>query len=289
MEHVTLNNGVQMPKVGFGVFQVDDLAACEQAVAEAIEAGYRHIDTAVSYQNEEAVGAAIAGSGVPRDELFVTTKAYIHQMGCEKTLAAFDESLEKLGLDYLDLYLIHMPFGDYYGAWRAMGELYRAGRVRAIGVSNFGADRIVDLARNFEVVPAVDQLELHPFYQREGEISVLRGLGVIPECWAPFAEGLNGMFINPVLAGIAAAHGVSVAQVVLRWNVQRGVPVIPKSVYRERMEQNLDVFGFELTADEMAAIAALDLGRPQMFDPRDPAEVARVYDYMDNPVLTTLQ
>ncbi len=289
MEYITLNNGVQMPKVGFGVFQVDDLAACEKAVAEAIDVGYRHIDTAVSYRNEEAVGAAIAKSGVPRDELFVTTKAYIHQMGYEKTLAAFDESLEKLGLDYLDLYLVHMPFGDYYGAWRAMEELYCAGRVRAIGVSNFGADRIVDLARNFEVVPAVDQLELHPFYQREDEISVLSGLGVAPECWAPFAEGLNGMFDNPVLAAIASAHSVSVAQVVLRWNVQRGVPVIPKSVHRERMEQNLDVFGFELTADEMAAIAALDLGRPQMFDPRDPAEVARVYDYMENPVLTTLQ
>lgn len=182
-----------------------------------------------------------------------------------------------------------MPYGDYYVAWRAMEELYRAGRVRAIGVSNFGADRLVDLCRNFDVVPAVYQLELHPLYQREDELAVLRGLGVTPECWAPFAEGLGGMFSQPVLTEIAAAHGVSVAQVILRWNVQRGVPVIPKSLSPDQMAQNLDVFGFELTADEMARIATLDQGHPQMFDPRDPAEVACVYDYMEHPVLTTLQ
>lgn len=289
MQAVTLNNGVEMPLVGFGVFQVEPGEACEKAVMQALACGYRMIDTAVSYKNEESVGQAIAASGIPRDQLFVAIKAYIHQMGYEKTRAAFEESCAKLGVDYLDLYLIHMPYGDYYGAWRAMEKLYHEGRVRAIGVSNFQADRLVDLCRNFEVVPAVDQLELHPLYQREDELAVLRGLGVTPECWAPFAEGLSGMFSQPVLTDIAAAHGVSVAQVVLRWNVQRGVPVIPKSLSPDHMAQNLDLFGFELTDEEMARISTLDQGRPQMFDPRDPAEVARVYDYMEHPVLTTLQ
>lgn len=288
MDYVTLNNGVEMPMIGFGVFQVTDLALCERAVGEAITAGYRLIDTASSYQNEEAVGRAVKNSGVPRGELFITSKAYIQQMGYEKTKAAFRETLEKLGLDYLDLYLIHMPFGDYYGAWRAMEELYRVGKIRAIGVSNFMSDRVIDLCNNAEILPAVDQLELHPFYQRAEELALLSEYGITPQAWAPFAEGLNGMFTNPVLSGIAGRHGKSAAQVILRWNTQRGISVLPKSVHRERMEQNLDIWDFSLTEAEMKEIAALDLGRPQMLDTRKPGEVRRVYDYLNHPVLTSL-
>lgn len=288
MMEITLNNGVKMPMQGYGVFQVTDLAVCDQAVREAIDVGYRLIDTASSYQNEEAVGRAIKHSGVSREDLFITTKAYIHQMGYEQTKAAFYESLKNLGLDYLDLYLIHMPFGDYYGSWRAMEELYKEGRIRAIGVSNFLSDRIIDLCNNANVTPAVNQIELHPFYQRNDELELLRDYGIKAQAWAPFAEGLNGMFTNPMLTAIAQAHGKSVAQVVLRWNIQRGVAIIPKSVRRERMEQNIDIWDFELTQQEMADIANLDLGRPQMFDPLKPSEVKRVYDYLNNPVLTSL-
>lgn len=288
MDYITLNNGVQMPMEGFGVFQVTDQAVCEQAVADAISVGYRLIDTASAYENESAVGAAIAKSAVPREDLFVTTKAYIHEMGYEKTKAAFERSLSNLGLDYLDLYLIHQPFGDYYGAWRAMEELYREGRIRAIGVSNFHSDRIIDLCFNAEVIPAVNQFEHHPFYQRDDEIEIMREYGIHPEAWAPFAEGMNGMFTNPVLAEIAAAHNRSVAQVILRWDVQKGIVVIPKSVHRNRMEENLNIWDFELTDDEMEKIRALDLGRPQMLDTRKPSEVRRVYDYLNNPVVTSL-
>lgn len=288
MEMVKLNNGVEMPLVGFGVFQVTDLGECERAVSEAIAVGYRLIDTASVYENESAVGAAIAKSGIPREEFFVTSKAYMPEMGYEATKEAFDRTLANLGTDYLDLYLVHMPFGDYYGAWRAMEELYRAGRIRAIGVSNFTSDRIIDFCYNVEVVPAVNQLELHPFFQREGELSLLREYGIAPQAWAPFAEGMNGLFTNPVLSDIAQAHGVSVAQVVLRWNIQRGIGVIPKSVHRERMEQNFDVWGFALTDDDMARIAQLDLDRPQMLDTRKPSEVRRVYGFKDNPVVTSL-
>lgn len=288
MMEITLNNGVKMPMQGYGVFQVTDLAVCDQAVREAIDVGYRLIDTASSYQNEEAVGRAIKHSGVSREDLFITTKAYIHQMGYEQTKAAFYESLKNLGLDYLDLYLIHMPFGDYYGSWRAMEEFYKEGRIRAIGVSNFLSDRIIDLCNNANVTPAVNQIELHPFYQRNDELELLRDYGIKAQAWAPFAEGLNGMFTNPILTAIAQAHGKSVAQVVLRWNIQRGVAIIPKSVRRERMEQNIDIWDFELTQQEMADIANLDLGRPQMFDPLKPSEVKRVYDYLNNPVLTSL-
>lgn len=288
VERVKLSNGVEMPLEGYGVFQVTDLAECERAVADALAVGYRLIDTASSYQNEEAVGAAIAKSGVPREELFVTTKAYIHQMGYENAKAAFEESLEKLGLDYLDLYLIHMPFGDYYGAWRAMEELYRAGRIRAIGVSNFLPDRLMDLCLNAEVVPQVNQIERHPHYQRPDELALMRELGVQPEAWAPFAEGLRGMFDEPALADVARKHGKTPAQVILRWNVQGGVAVIPKSVHRERMEENLAIWDFELDADDMAKIAALDEGCPSMLDTRRPSEVRRVHDYLKNPVLTSL-
>lgn len=288
MKMLKLNNGVEMPMEGFGVFQVTDQAICEKAVLEAIQTGYHLIDTAASYQNEEAVGRAIRRSGVPREELFITTKVYIHQMGYEKTKAAFEESLSKLGLDYLDLYLVHMPFGDYYGSWSAMEELYREGRIRAIGVSNFLSDRIIDLCSNAEIIPAVNQIELHPFYQREEELALLREYGITAQAWAPFAEGLNGMFTNPVLSEIAKAHGKSTAQVILRWNIQRGISIIPKSVHKERMEQNLAIWDFELSAGEMQQIAALDLGRPQMLDPLKPSEVRRVYDYLNNPVLTSL-
>lgn len=285
---VTLNNGVKMPQEGFGVFQVTDLEQCKQAVKDALNLGYRLLDTASSYQNEEAVGAAIKESGVPRQELFLTTKAYMQEMGYEKTKEAFDRSCKKLGTDYLDLYLIHMPLADYYGAWRAMTELYQAGRIRAIGVCNFLPDRLVDLCFNTDIVPAVNQLELHPFYQRADELALLKEYGVQPEAWAPFAEGMNGMFTNPVLSAIAEAHGKTTAQVILRWNVQRGVVIIPKSVHKERMEQNLAIWDFALTDAEMQQIASLDLGRPQMLDTRNVKEVRRVYDYLNNPVVTSL-
>nr|WP_288935234.1 aldo/keto reductase [uncultured Acidaminococcus sp.] len=285
---VTLNNGVKMPQEGFGVFQVTDLEQCKQAVKDALNLGYRLLDTASSYQNEEAVGAAIKESGVPRQELFLTTKAYMQEMGYEKTKEAFDRSCKKLGTDYLDLYLIHMPLADYYGAWRAMTELYQAGRIRAIGVCNFLPDRLVDLCFNTDIVPAVNQLELHPFYQRADELALLKEYGVQPEAWAPFAEGMNGMFTNPVLSAIAEAHGKTTAQVILRWNVQRGVVIIPKSVHKERMQQNLAIWDFALTDAEMQQIASLDLGRPQMLDTRNVKEVRRVYDYLNNPVVTSL-
>lgn len=288
VQTVKLQNGVEMPMEGFGLFQVSDPALCERAVREALDVGYRLVDTASSYQNEEAVGRAVKGSGVPREELFVTTKAYIQQMGYEKTKAAFEESLSKLSLDYLDLYLIHMPFGDYYGAWRAMEELYREGRVRAIGVCNFDSARLMDLCYNVEVRPMVNQIERHPHFQREEELEVMAGLGVQPEAWAPFAEGLKGMFTDPALVEIAAKHGKSVAQVILRWDIQRGVAVIPKSVHRERLVENLAIWDFALDAGDLARIAALDMGQPSMLDTNKPGEVRRVYNYLRNPVLTSL-
>ena len=288
MVTVTLNNGVEMPLEGFGVFQITDLSSCEKVVRDAIEVGYRLLDTASSYQNEEAVGAAIKKSGVPREELFITSKAYIQEMSYDKTKEAFERTLKKLDLDYLDLYLIHMPFNDYYGSWRAMEELYKEGRIRAIGVSNFLSDRIIDLCENATVIPAINQLELHPFYQREEELKVMREYGITPQAWAPFAEGLNGMFDNPVLKRIAQRHDKSTAQVILRWNIQRGVSIIPKSIHRERMKQNLDLWDFELTAKELEQIAMLDLSYPLMFDPLKPSEVKRVYDYLNHPVLTSL-
>nr|WP_302649292.1 aldo/keto reductase [uncultured Agathobaculum sp.] len=287
MDTVKLNNGVTMPMEGFGVFQIPE-ESCENAVRDALAAGYRLIDTASSYQNEKAVGRAIAGCGIPREELFITTKAYIQQMGYEKTKAAFQESLDNLGLTYLDLYLIHMPFGDYYGSWRALEELYQEGRVRAIGVCNFLPDRLLDLCYNAKILPQINQIERHPHYQRPEELALMHELNIQPEAWAPFAEGLRGMFTEPVLQEIARKHGKTPAQVILRWNVQQGVIVIPKSVHRERMEENLAIWDFALDTEDMEKITALDTGSPSMLDTRKISEVKRVYDYLNNPVLTSL-
>lgn len=286
--NVKLSNGIEMPMEGFGVFQVTDPDVCEQTVLDAIETGYRLIDTASSYQNEEAVGRAIQKSEVPRGELFITTKAYIQQMGYDKTMQAFEESLQKLGLDYLDLYLIHMPFGDYYGSWRAMEELYKAGRIRAIGVCNFMPDRLLDLCYNAQVIPQVNQIERHPHYQRPEDLQIMKELGVQPQAWAPFAEGLKGMFTEPVLMEIAARHSKTPAQVILLWNVQQGVIVIPKSVHKKRMAENLDIWDFELDAEDLDKISELDKDCPSMLDTRKISEVKRVYDYLINPVLTSL-
>jgi 2,5-diketo-D-gluconate reductase A len=269
---VTLNNGVQMPILGFGVFQVP-ADETERVVTDALAAGYRHIDTASAYGNEEAVGKAIAASGIPREGLFVTTKLWIHGGGEDGTKRAFDTSLQLLGLDHLDLYLIHQPLGDVYSSWRAMQDLNRQGAVRAIGVSNFYPDRLVDLAEHNEMTPAVNQIETHPFFQRTTDQQVMAERGVQIESWGPLAEGKNDIFTNPVLTEIGQAHGRSVAQVTLRWLIQRGVVVIPKSSRPERMAENLDVFDFELTPDEVARIATLDTGASLAFDHRDPAMV----------------
>lgn len=287
METVKLSNGVVMPMEGFGVFQIPE-ETCEQVVTDAIATGYRLIDTASSYQNEKAVGRAIQSSGVPREELFITTKAYIQQMGYEKTKEAFQQSLDHLGLTYLDLYLIHMPFGDYYGSWRALEELYQAGKIRAIGVCNFLPDRLLDLCYNANILPQINQIEHHPHYQRSEELALMKELNVQPEAWAPFAEGLKGMFTEPVLLEIAQKHGKTPAQVILRWNVQQGVIVIPKSIHKERMEENLAIWDFKLDQEDMKKIAALDKGCPSMLDTRKISEVKRVYDYLNNPVLTSL-
>ena len=258
METKILNNGVEMPVLGFGVYQVDE-AICERCVSEALAAGYRSIDTAAAYMNERAVGRAVRRSGIPRGELFITTKLWVQDAGYESAKRAFAASLERLQLDYLDLYLIHQPFGDVYGAWRAMEELYREGKVRAIGVSNFQPDRLVDLILHNEVVPAVNQVETHPFCQQAEETGIMARYGVQAEAWAPFAEGRNNLFGNEVLTDLAAKHRKSVAQVVLRWLIQRGIVVIPKSVHKERMAENIDVFDFTLPPEDMARIAALDM------------------------------
>ncbi|MBX7435205.1 aldo/keto reductase [Mycobacterium sp. Y57] len=270
MKTVTLNNGVEMPVLGFGVYQVPD-DETEHVVAQALDAGYRAIDTAASYQNEAAVGRAIAGSGIARDELFVTTKLWMEHAGDEATPAAFYRSLDRLGLDYVDLYLIHQPFNDYYGAWRAMEKLLEQGRVRAIGVSNFFPDRLADLIAHNDVTPAVNQIETHVYYQRGFDHQVMAEYGVRHESWGPFAEGRNNMFTDPGLSAIGEALGKSVGQVVLRWLIQREVIVIPKSVRPERMRENLDVFDFELTAAQMEQIAAMDTNTSLFFDHRDPA------------------
>jgi 2,5-diketo-D-gluconate reductase A len=272
---VTLSNGVEMPVLGFGVFQVPP-DETERVVADALAAGYRSLDTAAAYRNEEAVGRAIATSGIPRDELFITTKLWIQDAGEENAKRAFDLSLQRLGLDYLDLYLIHQPFGDYYGSWRAMEQLHHDGLVRAVGVSNFYADRLVDLIDHNEIAPAVDQVECHPFFQRTADQELMQDRGVQIESWGPFAEGRNNLFTDPALSEIGTAHDKSVAQVVLRWLVQRGVVVIPKSVRPERMRENLDVFDFELTDVEMASIADLDGGASLFFDHHDPAVVSQI-------------
>jgi 2,5-diketo-D-gluconate reductase A len=272
---ITLNNGVRIPILGFGVYQIP-AEQTEQAVTDALAAGYRHIDTAAAYANEEAVGRAIENSGIPREELFVTTKLWVSDAGEDRAKRAFEKSLQRLGLDHLDLYLIHQPFGDYYGSWRAMEQLHREGVIKAIGVSDFYPDRLVDLVDHNEITPAINQIETHPYFQRADYQELMRERGVQIESWGPFAEGRNNLFFDPVLSEIGAAHGKSVAQVVLRWLIQRDVVVIPKSVRADRMAENIDVFDFQLTDDEMTRIAAMDTGVSLFFDHRDPAVVGRL-------------
>lgn len=273
MHHVTLNNGIAMPLLGFGVFQIPDPAECERSVIDAIGAGYRLIDTAASYQNEDAVGNGIRSGGVARADLFVTSKLWVQDTGYEATAAAIDKSLRRLRMDYLDLYLIHQPFGDVHGSWRAMQDALKAGKLRAIGVSNFPADRLADLMAFNEIAPAVNQIEINPFHQQGCATAFMAENKVQAEAWAPFAEGKNDLFQNPVLAGIGATYDKSIGQVVLRWLVQRHIVALAKTVRRVRMEENLDVFDFALTDSDMAAIAALDLGVSSFFSHQDPAIV----------------
>lgn len=273
MQTVILNNGVEMPILGFGVFQVPDLAECERSVLDAIETGYRLIDTAATYGNEAAVGQAIRKSDVPREELFITTKLWIQSDGYEGAKKAFDSSIKKLGLEYIDLYLIHQPYGDVYGEWRAMQEFYKEGRVRAIGVSNFHPDRLMDLMVHNDIIPAVNQIETHPFHQQVETQQFLVENGVQIESWGPFAEGKNEIFSNELLRSIGAKYGKTIAQVILRWLTQRGVVAIPKSVRKQRMAENFDVFDFELRADDLEAIKTLDTNASLFFDHRDPAMV----------------
>lgn len=274
-----LNNGIPIPMLGFGVYQIADPQQCEEAVAEALALGYRLLDTAAAYGNEEAVGRAIARSGIPRQELFITTKLWISDAGYEKTRTAFAHSLTRLGLDYLDLYLIHQPYGDVYGAWRAMEELYDTGLIRAIGVSNFQPDRLMDLMLHHRIKPAVNQIEAHPFCQQREAALFLQENGIQMESWGPFAEGRNQLFSNPVLLALAAKHQRSVAQIVLRWLLQCAVVAIPKSVHSARMAENFSVFDFELESTDMAQIAALDTGKSLFFEHRDPAMVKWLAEY----------
>jgi len=270
MQNIKLNNGVEMPLLGLGVFQIPDLDECEQTVLTAIRSGYRLIDTASLYLNESAVGKAIKKSNITREELFITTKLWVQDTGYEKTKKAFERSLKELQLEYLDLYLIHQSLGDYYGSWRAMEELYKEGKVRAIGISNFFPDRVVDLIAHNEIVPAVNQIELNPFYQRAAEHELLKKNNIVTQSWASFAEGKNDLFTNEIISSIGRKYNKSVAQVTLRWLVQQGIGVIPKSVREERMIENFDVWDFVLSADDMDAIATLDTGKSVFFDHRDP-------------------
>lgn len=272
MQKVTLNNGVEMPQIGYGVFQVSP-DECERCVSDALEAGYRMIDTAQAYHNEEGVGAAVKKSGIPREELFLVSKIWISNYGYEKARASIDESLRKLGTDYLDLMLLHQPFCDRYGAYRALEAAYKEGKLRAIGVSNFYPDHFIDLASNVEIVPAVNQVETHVFDQQTEAQKYMEEFGTRIMAWEPLAEGRNNFFTNPVLAAIGAKYGKSVAQVALRWLTQRGVIIIPKSVHVERMEQNLDIFDFILSEEDMAEIARLDTGRSLFFDHHAPETV----------------
>ncbi|MFQ7158188.1 MAG: aldo/keto reductase [Ruthenibacterium sp.] len=277
MEFVTLNNGVKMPLEGFGVFQVPDPAVCEQAVLDAIATGYRLVDTAAAYMNEQAVGAAIQKCGVPREELFITTKLWVQDASYEGAKRAIETSLRNLGLDYIDLYLIHQPMGDYIGAYRAMEEAYREDKLKAIGVCNFYPNRLADLCETVEVTPAVNQVELHPFFQQENALTLMKEYGVVPEAWGPFAEGNHGIFTHPVLTEIGKQYGKTAAQVALRWNVQRGVVVIPKSIHKNRMEQNIDIWDFQLSEEDMAQIAKLDLGHSEIVDHSDPGFVKMLH------------
>lgn len=266
MDYTILSNGAKMPMEGFGVFQVPEAAVCEQAVADALAVGYRLIDTAAAYFNEEAVGAAIKKSGIPREELFITTKLWIQDAGYENAKKAFQVSLSKLGLDYVDLYLIHQPMNDYYGSWRAMEELYEEGKVRAIGICNFYPERLTDLCLNARIKPMVNQVELHPFFAQTGALATMKEFGVQPEAWGPMAEGKHGIFTHPVLTEIGAKYGKTAAQVALKWNAQRGVVIIPKSVHKERMEENLNIWDFRLSDEDMEAIGALDLGHSEIIN-----------------------
>jgi len=279
MQNVVLNNGVEMPILGFGVFQIPDLKECEQCVLEALQTGYRLIDTAAAYLNETAVGDAIRRSGIPREEIFVTTKLWIQDSGYESAKQAFEKSLNRLRLNYLDLYLIHQPFGDVFGSWRAMEEIYQAGRIKAIGVSNFSPDRLMDLIIHNEVVPAVNQIETHPFCQQVEAAQFLKENNVQIESWGPFAEGKNDIFGNEFLSSIAQSHEKTVAQVILRWLIQRQVVAIPKSVHTERIVENWNVFDFELAQEDMDAIAALDTKASSFLDHRDPETVKRLTSF----------
>jgi len=273
MQNIKLNNGVEIPILGFGVFQITDPAECERSVVDAIQTGYNHIDTAASYQNEESVGRGIKQSGAAREKLFITTKLWIQSNGYEGTKKAFENSLERLQLDYIDLYLIHQPFGDVYGEWRAMEELYRQGRVRAIGVSNFLPDRIIDLMIHNKITPAVNQIEVNPFQQQIDTQKFLQDNSVQVEAWAPFAEGRNNIFQNELLLSIASKHNKSVAQVILRWLVQRGIIALSKTTHKERMLENISVFDFELSTEDIVAITTLDTKTSSFFDHRDPEKV----------------
>lgn len=268
MKQILLNNGVKMPVEGYGVFQISDEAQCEQCVLDALETGYRLFDTAAAYYNEAAVGRAVRESGIPRDEIFITTKLWVQDAGYDQTLAAFEQSRKNLGLDYVDLYLIHQPFGDYYGAWRAMEDLYREGIVKAIGVSNFSPERIVDLCMNHEIKPSVNQIEIHPFYQQEEALRVMRSYDIVPEAWGPLSEGQKDIFHHRTLQKIAQRHGKTTAQVILRWHFQRGIVAISKTIHKERMKENMDIWDFELTQKDMKEIEAMDIGHSEIIDHR---------------------
>lgn len=270
MEYTTLSNGIKMPMLGFGVFQVPGGELCEKAVLDALEAGYRLIDTAAAYANEEAVGRAIKKSGIARDELFITTKLWVQDASHDGAKKAIDASLEKLGLDYLDLYLIHQPMGDYVGAYHAMEEEYKKGTLRAIGVSNFYPERLCDLCETVEIKPMVNQIELHPFFQQDNALALMKEYGVVPEAWAPFAEGNHGIFTHPILSEIGKRHNKTTAQTALRWNIQRGVVVIPKSIHAERIKQNMNIWDFALSDEEMREISKLDLGKSEIVNHYDP-------------------
>lgn len=274
---VKLNNGVEMPVLGFGVFQVPDLAEAQKAVEEALATGYRLIDTAAAYQNEEAVGKAIKASSVKREDVFVTSKLWVSDFSYKRAKAGIDASLEKLGLDYMDLYLLHQPYGDTMGAWRALEEAQKAGKIRAIGVSNFYADQLKNLELTMPVKPALNQIEVNPWYQQEKEVAANQAEDVRVEAWAPFAEGQHGIFTNPLLTEIGAKYGKSAGQVILRWLIQRNITVIPKSVHQKRMAENIAVFDFELTQEEMQSIAGLDRNESQFFDHRDPKTIEQIF------------
>lgn len=280
MEYKTLRNGVKMPMEGFGVYQVPNGDKCKQVVLDAIDVGYYSIDTAAAYQNEDSVGDAIQESGISREELFITSKLWTQDAGYEKTKKAFQNSLDKLKLDYLDLYLIHQPLGDYYGSWKALEELYEEGKIKSIGVSNFYPDRLTDLCLNVRIKPMVNQVELHPFFQQNDAIGIMNTLGVAPEAWGPLAEAKHDIFNNEKLVEIASKYNKTVAQVILRWNTQRGVVIIPKSVHKNRMEENLDIWDFTISDDDMTTINSLDVGYSEIIDHRD----VEVVKFLNRPI-----